>query len=248
MELDNFKYNLSRLKKCDQYWDEMTPVNGGKHCCKCDKKIVDFSNMTFADIAIYMSESKEPVCGFYRQEQLIQRKQIAPRLPLTITLTTLITTGTVSKAEMRQHETEQCSITHKTDEDITQNSDSQVRNDTVYVQGRVQYHDTTKKVNLPIPYAAIVIKGTKTGVSATNNGDFLLRYLPTEQTDKLRLVVSSIGFNSKEIELTINEQKQVDLGNIILEEASVIEFYVTTKKRSKLNKFWRKLTKPFRSQ
>lgn len=248
MELDNFKYNLSKLKKCDQYWDEMPSVLGGRHCSKCDKKIVDFSSMTFSDIAIYMSESIEPVCGFYRPEQLEQTKVSKNQIPIVIGLTTLLTASTVSKAEIIYNQTEQKVIDNKAvNDERTEQSSLEVKYiDTVYVIGNIQTYDTTKKMNVPIPYATVIIKGTKSGVLTMDNGDFSLRYIPTVDTGNFYLTISSIGFQTKEIEVNFNKQANIDLGVIKLNQVEVIEFWVTTKKRSKWNRFWRKITKPFR--
>jgi hypothetical protein len=251
MELENFKYNLSRLKKCNQYWDEMKPVTGGRHCNKCEKKIVDFSAMSFTDIAFYMAESKEPVCGFYRPEQLEQIKSYKTQLPLAIGLTTLLTTSTVSKAENNYNRTEQNVVEKESLQDSaseTSRIGDNYLTDTVYFTGNIQSFDTTKKMSLPVSYASVIIKGTKTGVSAMENGTFKLPYLPTYDICKIYLVVMSVGLETREIEVNYSGQKQIDLGTITLNayERDLSEFWVTTKKRSALGRLWFKITKPFR--
>jgi CarboxypepD_reg-like domain len=251
MELDNFKYNLSRLKKCDQYWDEMNPVLGGRLCNKCDKKIIDFSNMTFTDIAIYMSESKEPVCGFYRPEQLKQFSFSKSKLPIAVSLTTLLTTSTISKAQKFNIQTEQNVSQNKSVQDInieTPTLNDELKTDTVYFIGNVQYFDTAKQINLPVSFATVIIKGTRNGVATMDNGDFKLRHLPTTDSGKIYLVISSVGFETKEIEIAFDRQKEIKLENIIINKyrSEITEFWVSTKKRSRLNRFWRKITKPFR--
>ncbi len=251
MELDNFKYNLSRLKKCDQYWDEMNPVSGGKLCNKCDKKIVDFSNMTFSDIAFYMSESKEPVCGFYRPEQLKQISFGKNKIPIAVSLTTLLTTSTISQAQKPDIQTEQKTSQNKSVKDVnieTSTSNNNQKTDTVFFVGNVQYFDTAKQENVPVPFAAVVIKGSRNGVATMENGDFKLHYLPTTDSGIIYLVISSVGLETKEIEIVFSGENKIELGTIILEKykGEITEFWVTTKKRSKLNRFWRKITKPFR--
>lgn len=250
MELENFKYNLSRLKKCNQYWDEMKPITGGRLCSKCEKKIVDFSDMSFTEIALYMSESKEPVCGFYHPEQLEQIKSSKTKLPLAIGLTTLLTTSTVTKAgnthrPIEQNIVENKSLQHSASE-TSRIGDNYI--DTVYFIGNIQSFDTTKKMNMPVSYASVIIKGTKTGVSTMENGEFKLPYLPPYEICKIYLVVMSVGLETKEIEINYSGQKQIDLGTITLNkyEGELSEFWVTTKKRSALGRFWRKITKSFR--
>ena len=250
MELENFKYNLARLKKCDQYWDEMDPVLGGRLCGKCDKTIVDFSNMTFTDIAFFMSNSEVPVCGFYKPEQLKQMTSSTSKLPFVLSLTTLLTTSTISKANRIGNETEQNTSQNKSIQDFSiENGTLKVKQDTdtTYFVGTVQYFDSTKQRNVPVSFATVFIKGSRNGVAANDNGEFKLRYQPTTESGKFYLVISSAGFENKEIEIVYSGQQQFELGTIILEyKNGLTQFWVTIKKRSKLNKFWRKITKPFR--
>jgi len=251
MDLENYKYNLSRLKKCNQYWDEMKPVTGGRLCSKCDKRIVDFSNMSFTDIAFYMAESKEPVCGFYLPEQLKQSKSSKTKLPLAIGLTTLLTTSTTSKAEKIHEYAEQNIVERKSIQDReseTSLPDNNKKIDTIYLVGKVLSFDSTRKMNLPLSNAAVIIKGTKTGVLAMDNGAFKLPYLPPPNSSKVYLVITAIGFEPKEIEVIYTGYTQTELGEIILDkyERELTEFWVTTKKRSAFNRLWRKITKPLR--
>lgn len=251
MELENFKYNLSRLKKCNQYWDEMKPITGGRLCNKCEKKIVDFSDMSFTEIAFYMSESKEPVCGFYLPEQLEQIKSNKTKLPLAIGLTTLLTTSTVSKAENNYSRTEQNVVEKESLQHLeteTSRTGDNYLTDTVYFIGNIQRFDSTKQMNMPVSFASVIIKGTKTGVSAMENGSFKLPYLPAHDICKIYLVVMSVGLETREIEVNYSGQKQIDLGTITLTayERELSEFWVTTKKRSALGRLWQKITKPFK--
>jgi hypothetical protein len=198
-----------------------------------------------------MSESKEPVCGFYLPEQLDQIKPYKTKLPLAIGLTTLLTTSTVSKAENNYSPTEQNIVEKESLQNLeaeTSHLEDNNLTDTVYFTGIVQSFDTIKKMNIPVSYASVIIKGTKTGVSTMKNGSFKLPYLPTNDSCKIYLVVMSVGLETREIEVNYSGQKQIELGAITLSayERDVSEFWVTPKKRSALGRFWRKITKPFR--
>lgn len=206
MELDNFKYNLKKLKKCDQYWDEMDPVVGGRLCNKCDKTIVDFSNMTFSDIAFYMSERKEPVCGFYRPEQLNQISFTNRRLPIVASLTTLITTSTISKAEKISVQTEQHPLqrTHNQDANIEISTlNNNQKSDTIFLVGNVKYFNIEKGTNEPVSFASVIIKSSRNGTLTRENGDFKLRYLLTSDSGVIYLRITSIGLETKEIEIKL---------------------------------------------
>ncbi|HEX8392152.1 MAG TPA: hypothetical protein VF665_07365 [Longimicrobium sp.] len=58
------------LRRCGQRWDEMKPVEGGRLCGACDRRIVDFRQWTDVEIALAHVRSEQPVCGVYSDPQL----------------------------------------------------------------------------------------------------------------------------------------------------------------------------------
>lgn len=244
MSLENFKYNLQRLRKCNQYWDEMNPVAGGRHCAKCSKTIVDFSGMSFTEIALFMSESKEPVCGFYLPEQLKQIKASHSNIPVALGFTTLMATAAFAG--------EKKSLSHPIEnigQEIKKNSEvhhqSAILNDSIFISGRVQYLDTITNSIKPVEFASVIIKGKNYGTMTDKDGRF---HLPWQTTDtSLVIIVSSIGFSSYEQQLSINKT-EIDMGPITIEpyRGDITEFYVSVKKRSFFGRLWQKIKRPFR--
>lgn len=51
--------------KCSQNWDAMQPVEGGRHCDVCNKKVVDFAGKSTSDIDKAMVENDGKVCGAF---------------------------------------------------------------------------------------------------------------------------------------------------------------------------------------
>jgi hypothetical protein len=251
MELENFKYNLSRLKKCDQYWDEMQPVAGGRHCASCRKKIVDFSQMSFTDIALFMSERKEPVCGFYLPEQLRQISNAKSKLPVALGLSTLIATASFAQpAKLNDHGIAQVPGTKDTSSASlkTRKPAQQPDNETVFISGKVLYYDTTEKANLPVAFATVRVKGSSEATVTTEKGEYRLFGTKKNAGQPVTLVVSSIGFKIKETALIISGKDTVNAETVMLEyyDEEMTQFYVTARKRSWLSKFWRRITRVFR--
>jgi TonB-linked SusC/RagA family outer membrane protein len=60
----------------------------------------------------------------------------------------------------------------------------------------------------PVPFASITIKGTKTGVTADADGMFLLKGVAAGTI----LLISSVGFESKEISVGANDYLNISLG------------------------------------
>jgi len=65
---------------CDANWQEMTPANSGKYCGACEKVVVDFSNMTDAEIKNYFTEyATQKTCGRFLTSQ-IERPLVVPSI------------------------------------------------------------------------------------------------------------------------------------------------------------------------
>jgi hypothetical protein len=248
MEIENFKNSLKRLKKCNMYWDEMKPNENGRICQKCDKTIIDFSKMSFTEIAFKMSETNESTCGFYLPEQLAEIKRSKCNVPLSIGLTTLIATTSIANSknnETEKHFSNQVYDDSQKNEQI--NEQSKIINDSIIISGRIEYYDSITKMNLTDTYAYVIIKGTKIGTASNEKGNFKIKYLPNLEGEKLILSIGAIGFEQKEIDIK-TDNKIIDLGVIILtkSEAKLTEFIITVKRRNLASRIWRKITKPFR--
>jgi hypothetical protein len=248
MEIENFKKSLKRLKKCDMLWDEMKPNEFGRLCQKCDKTIIDFSKMSFTEIALKMSETKEPTCGFYLPEQIEQINRPKINLPVSIGLTTLIATTSFANSKHTEKEFTHMCENFKKDRILENNSEEVKKtNDSIIISGKIEYYsEITNKIQTD-SYAYIVIKGTKNGVASDENGNFEIKYLPVLKNEKLILIIGGIGFEQQEIEIN-TDNKIIDLGTISLKESKLnfSEFIVTGKRISFFGRVWRKITKPFR--
>jgi len=76
------KLQLQIPNPCHENWAEMTSIERGRFCNSCQKKVVDFTNMSDREIAIFFKKpSTGSVCGRFMQDQLgrdieIPRKRI----------------------------------------------------------------------------------------------------------------------------------------------------------------------------
>lgn len=60
---------------CDRNWEDMKPVDGGRFCNDCQKKVVDFTGKSNDEILAHLMSSTTQVCGRF------QNSQLAPALP-----------------------------------------------------------------------------------------------------------------------------------------------------------------------
>lgn len=85
------------------------------------------------------------------------------------------------------------------------------------------------KTKQPIPYANIVLKGSKTAVNSDENGHF---YIESDQTYKT-IEISFVGYNTKEVQL--QTAVTYDLKITLSEEQVLNEVVIYSGKRSKKN-------------
>lgn len=70
---------IARLNfTCNRNWEDMIPVEGGRFCNDCQKKVIDFTDKTNDEIVAYLVSSTTLVCGRF------QNTQLAPALPKSV--------------------------------------------------------------------------------------------------------------------------------------------------------------------
>lgn len=70
--------SISIPEPCHQSWQQMTSVDGGRHCETCCKTVIDFTQMTDDEIINYFA-TKSNTCGRFTGDQL-------PRINQTFTI------------------------------------------------------------------------------------------------------------------------------------------------------------------
>ena len=59
-----YQYSLQIPSPCSENWDEMTAAKMGKFCAHCQETVIDFSEMTDNEIAIFLhAHANEKICG-----------------------------------------------------------------------------------------------------------------------------------------------------------------------------------------
>jgi protein TonB len=71
---------------CPESWEAMRPVTQGRHCAKCNRKVIDLTNSTAAGLEEVKTENPNGFCGRFRLSQTIYSRAAAMLL-LTAGLT-----------------------------------------------------------------------------------------------------------------------------------------------------------------
>ncbi|WP_158288503.1 carboxypeptidase-like regulatory domain-containing protein [Mucilaginibacter psychrotolerans] len=213
--------HISIPTPCHEDWQQMSPVAQGRHCQSCCKTVIDFTAMSNADIIGYLATHSN-TCGRISGTKLAavnnqlnaqNRKQFSWKgLLAAASLSVLFP---VLKADAQsQPKTEQL-------------AERQVPTTGLVTKDTVSYITITgvvkaKDDNLPVPGANIVAKGTGISTQSLLDGSFTLRVPASTK----RILISFLGYQTKEIKLKHIEKLRTITLNPILESAMMGGFDV----------------------
>jgi hypothetical protein len=186
---------------CHEDWMNMTAIEQGRFCQSCQKTVTDFSLMTDKEILLYLSNKGTAVCGRFTNDQLNrnlapdQKKKFSWAYIWNIVLATLLTTSAVH-AQSKPAPVKKTSVSKNTkspnEGELIGTINFIMPDQLTLVEGVV----IDSQTNLPIPFASVLVKGTKSGVAADANGKFKLNVL--FHSKEIVLLVSSVGYQAQE--------------------------------------------------
>ncbi|HYF30642.1 MAG TPA: carboxypeptidase-like regulatory domain-containing protein [Chitinophagaceae bacterium] len=223
---------------CHEDWAAMKPADKGRFCLSCQKTVVDFSSMTDRQLLDYFSNYTGNTCGRFHPEQLNRDITAGVQKPTSwykYVLSFFVPALLVANKSMAQgfllrdtcHPKAQQPVKCKVNDAAPEARQQQPELTPYKIEGRLEGEEGT-----PVPFATVMIKGTKQGVTADMNGKFQIRLLKGKPTT---LVVSCVGYQEKEVYLdtTHNAASPVI---VILVERTVMDNYgvlVTVPKKPK---------------
>ena len=227
-------YKLTINKPCRQQWNSMTNNDIGKYCSHCSKTVIDFTNLSDIEIIQVIEKSSGRLCGRLTNKQLNRPLYVAKpqsnSSKLYKILAGLILVGT-SNNVLSTNKTPLFEIRKsiESENEYISNIENPVAKDSSnIVKGKV-IDEQSKE---PIPFASVIIKGTKTGVSTNIDGEFVL-YIPDSLlTDKITISVNYIAY--KKSETIINRSDLPLIKNILvmpMEQILLGEIEVVVKRK-----------------
>jgi CarboxypepD_reg-like domain/Secretion system C-terminal sorting domain len=188
----------------------MTPVEQGRFCSSCQKKVVDFTIQTDEEIISFFNNYNGSACGRLTDEQLdrpiqkIELKAASSFLKYAAgLLLPALLFATKGKGQFREQMPKQanntvCLPTSGIDHglEVIAGGVSVSRQQKVSFRTGTVIDEITKE---PLAGVSIMIKGTNQGVVTDEKGVYSI-YLPSK---KLELQFSSIGYEMKEIKSNV---------------------------------------------
>lgn len=239
------KLNLSQIKKCEQVWNKMELVDGGRLCKKCDKVMIDFRGMDDYEIASIHINSEKVVCGVYDDFRLNDNPNFAkPKLKFnTLYLAGMFGLLANSQVEAKAEKVKTIQTEpNRVSQDSTKNEENiEVKKEEEFkvLKGIVLDYN-----NNAIKGASVQIKEIGNIILTDENGYFELKVDDIfEKTDYITLMLNYVGVQSKAIFISKYDIKELNnyyLGNSNGHSLD-IGFAPAKEERPWYKKFWRSI-------
>lgn len=229
------KIQLNIPEPCHEGWDNMTPSQKGRFCDSCQKQVVDFSNMSDREIALFFKKpSTGSVCGRFITDQLDRDIDIPKkRIPwfkyfFHFILPTFLISVKSSAQTKKQQEVQY-------DTSFSRPLDSPILGEITMIIHRTVNGKVTDEQGNPLAFATVRVKGTNVATTSDAKGLFKIKLEKNQNV----LQFSYIGFEVKEIDVSKLSAANVVLAkmNTHLEGVVVIKKYEKPKpKKSEIKK------------
>ncbi len=223
MMMNKTGIDFSKIKSCNQIWEDMPLKACGKVCSKCNQTMHDFRGLSEWDIALTHAKSETKVCGIYDKNRLEGTKNsfVGVKSKLLISgfigfFTTNISAQTLDTMnyekvaqviQINAKDSLSSPIDKSPPESMTPSRLHMIRGTIVDVLGN------------PIFGAPVFIPGTEIGTITDLEGNFFIEYSAEKiRLDTCGLVCSYLGYARKEIDLSAYQ----NLDTIVLQESVVL--------------------------
>lgn len=227
---------LSVPSACHEDWQQMQPVQGGRHCSHCQKNVIDFTSMSDSEILLLLQKNKD-LCGRFNSFQLNRELNPPPkkRWPwaLLVGLTALGTETAMAKSSP------EVTCAPASERITPQTADS----------GRV-ISGYVLCNNQKFQGVTVLIKGTRTGVLTNDSGYFKLEVPATIESKLIEIAVSLVGFKMETLTVDPSDHHLIDV-NLVVNDAIACEDIVAGQLRPyhdviKKPTFWQRIKSAFK--
>ncbi|VXC19135.1 conserved hypothetical protein [Flavobacterium sp. 9AF] len=250
------KINLSKIKKCHQYWEDMPENEKGRLCLQCNHTIIDFRKSTDAEIAQAHIFSEDKVCGLYHKEQLEFASSANKGRNRTrwnafyIGLFSFLSWNTLGQEKSHEINVEQTDKKLSVNPNITvkkQEQDSSIVKEMIFISGTI-----TDEKGLVLPGAYVIVTGTDIGANSNENGFYKLDITDViESLEKVNLVFGYVGYKQilwSEDKTYFEQIKDVKVNVQFTEPVELSVFYIYSKKVPLHKRIWYKIRNVFRKK
>jgi hypothetical protein len=157
------KINISIPQPCHENWEGMSPVEKGKFCSSCQKKVFDFTKASDKEI-IDVLQNEDATCGRFTLSQLnrnlfTNQQKSSYWLIASATILGFLGLGNQSSYAQVKNETVQVETNNKV-------------NDSINPKLALKIKGTVSDEYGSLPGASVIVKGTTIGTYCDLEGNF----------------------------------------------------------------------------
>ncbi|MGO4292739.1 carboxypeptidase-like regulatory domain-containing protein [Chitinophaga sp. RAB17] len=188
---------------CQESWRDMSSSDGGKFCGSCQKKVIDFSTLTDAEIVNIFSGPSQKICGRFNPSQLdriLDKQERKGSVLSAAVLTTLLVITGLSKTTASSVKVPFIHIPFAAPAELTKAAIPPPFDTSRVIVGKII--DSQDKTSLP--GVSVIIKGTTFGTATDATGNFRLQVPESLRNREVTLQFAYIGYNRKELPVREN--------------------------------------------
>ncbi|MFN0255626.1 carboxypeptidase-like regulatory domain-containing protein [Pedobacter ureilyticus] len=207
----NQKYKIAIPDPCQQRWDDMSQTANGKFCSHCSTEVIDFTQMTTAQLQAYFQNATQPICGRIDSFQL-HRLNHPPALhtqqtgfSLKIAMASVMALLVSTKVNAQQMVAKSQTATHLSSTTAKTNTKVEDKG----AEGSFLIKGTVKSLEdgLALEGANIKLVGLNQATVSDSNGVFKLyvKCLPQQQQQQQQ-EVTYLGYSSLQLNVKLSQE------------------------------------------
>ena len=193
---------------CSERFDQMPEEGEGRHCSKCDRTLIDYTSLSESELAKVFMEKKGKICGQFHPSQLNKPLRIAPnyRKPYQWKAASVLLAGLLSASNLSAQNISVIDAKVPVEQNVINTKTELIgpidTRKIAAVSGTIEDYETGET----LIFANVLLKGTAIGTTTDMDGNFQLDIPEANRAAEIVLVVSYIGYQTKEI--TINDASE----------------------------------------
>ncbi|MCI4666753.1 MAG: carboxypeptidase-like regulatory domain-containing protein [Bacteroidia bacterium] len=205
-------------KHCLENWNDMLPVQGGRHCLKCQHFIKDFTKKSWEEIDQIQSSVEGPYCGIYTKKQIESWGQASSKRKIPaqnllsgmamLSSSLLLSNGLQAQNPYPQIPQQQILAPQDLQKNPKKEQLPSTSKEDVILKGKV----STKEDSMPLAGVMVYIKSLRVLGYTDENGEFSL-IIPEGilHETSFTITFNYIGYEDQEIAVKNLEKRNFDI-------------------------------------
>ncbi len=198
-------------KPCAQSWEQMGQTANGKFCSHCSTEVIDFTQMTTAQLQLYFKNTTQPICGridIFQLHRLNHPVLLHPNkagFSFKIAMASVMALLVSTKVTAQQLVAKAQPITHLSS--ATAKTNTQVKD--IATEGSFLIKGTVKSLEdgLALEGANIKLVGLNQTTITNSGGIFKLRVKGLPQQE-VTLLITYLGHSSQQVKVKLTQEPE----------------------------------------